>query len=508
MLFNAIDLIAFVGFLVAVVGISLYASRKKETAEGYFLAGRGLSWWLIGFSLLASNISTEHFVGMAGAGFGQAGLAIAAWEFSAVVALVFVAIFFLPVFLRLGIYTMPEFLEHRYGAPARLLMACYMMAAYVGVMLAAVLYSGAVGLQTIFGLGLHQGVWLIGVLAGIYTVYGGLKAVVWSDLLQGATLVLGGFLVLFLGLREVGGMGEFLAHNHEKLHMIQPADHPTLPWTVLLLGIWIPSFFYWGCNQFITQRTLGARSLAAGQRGIMFAAGLKLLIPFIVVFPGIIAWQLYADEIKVGDQAYPVLLKHVVPVGLRGIMMAALFGAIMSSLDSLLNSASTIFTMDLYKRHLNPRADQARLVRIGRIATAAFVVLACLVAPLPARFEGVFTYMKMIMGFISPGIVTVFVFGLFFRRAPLSAALTVMVLGIPVYGVLLWKWPQGAFLNKMAITFLTLVAVMAVMTWLRPLAKPVIFQERSQVDLTPCPSIKWIGAVLILLVIAFYIRFW
>jgi solute:Na+ symporter, SSS family len=506
--FNRIDFAAFFGFLAVVVIISLYASRRRETAEGYFLAGRELTWWLIGFSLLASNISTEHFIGMAGAGYGSAGLAIANWEFSAVVALVFIALFLLPVYLRLGIYTMPEFLEHRYGVEARSLMAFYMMSAYVVVLLASVLYSGAVGLQTIFGLSLRQGIWLMGILAGVYTVYGGLKAVVWSDLLQGAALLLGGLLVLVLGLREVGGVNEFLEHNQEKLRMIQPSDHPTIPWTALLLGIWIPSFFYWGCNQFITQRTLGARSLAAGQRGIIFAAFLKLLIPLIVVIPGIIAWQLYPHEIADGDQAYPVLLKQIVPVGLRGLLLAALFGAVMSSLDSLLNSASTIFTMDLYKRHWNKEADQKNLVRVGRLATGFFVILACLVAPLPAEFEGVFNYMKMIMGFISPGIVTVFLGGLLLRRAPLSAALTVMLLGIPVYGWLLLNWPGVAFLNKMAITFLILASVLALITLWNPLPAPVRFEKRTQIDLTPCPYVKWFGALLILLVVAFYYRFW
>jgi solute:Na+ symporter, SSS family len=506
--YNWIDLLAFILFLGAVVGISLYAARKKETAEGYFLAGRGLTWWLIGFSLIASNISTEHFVGMAGSAFGPAGLAIASWEWAASVTLVVVAIFLLPIFLRLGIFTMPEFLEHRYGPAARVLLAAYMMVAYVVVLLAAVLYSGAIGLQTVFGLPLIYGIWLIGIFAGIYTIYGGLKAVVWSDLLQGSALLLGGALVLFLGLKEVGGLQRFLAENQEKLHMIQPLDHPTMPWSVLLLGIWIPSFFYWGFNQFITQRTLGAKSLAAGQRGIMLAAVLKILIPFIVVFPGIIAFQLYSDQIKDGDMAYGLLIKNIIPVGLRGILLAALFGAIMSSLDSLLNSASTIFTMDLYKRLWRPEAEQKNLVKVGRIATAIFVLAACLMAPLPGKSDGVFFFMKIFMGFISPGIVTVFLFGLIFRRAPMSAALTAMIMGVPLYGILLWTLPEMAFLNKMAITLLILTATMGIITALKPLAAPVQFARRTEIDLTPCPYVKRMGIVVITIVISMYIVFW
>ncbi len=253
------DGIAFVSFLAFVVGVSLYASRREKDTKDYFLAGRHLTWWLIGFSLIASNISTEHFVGMAGAGFGEAGLAIASYEWIAAITLVVMALWLLPLFLRLGIYTMPEFLEHRYGRPARTLMAVYMMIAYIGVAIAAVLYSGALGLKTVFGLDLTTGIWLIGLLAGAYTIYGGLKAVVWSDLIQGSALLLGGLFVAILALNAVGGLESFLSQNGDKLHTILPADHPDIPWTAMLFGIWIPNFFYWGFNQFITQRTLGSK---------------------------------------------------------------------------------------------------------------------------------------------------------------------------------------------------------------------------------------------------------
>ena len=342
MMWTLWDGVSFVLFLAAVIGVSLYASRHERTDEDYFLAGRGLTWPLIGISLIASNISTEQFVGMAGAGFGQAGLAVASYEWVAAATLVFVALVLLPRFLRLGIYTMPEFLEHRYGPVPRTIMAVYMLAAYVGVAIAAVLYSGAIGLEAIFGLDVVAGIWLIGALAGAYTVYGGLKAVVWSDLLQGTALLVGGAIVAVVGLGYVGGLRAFLSVNEAKLHLVLPADHPDLPWTALLLGIWIPNVFYWGFNQFITQRTLAARTLADGQRGMLFAAGLKLVVPFIVVFPGIMAFQLFGAEIDHGDQAYPVLISRLLPAGLRGVLFAALFGAVMSSLDSMLNSASSI----------------------------------------------------------------------------------------------------------------------------------------------------------------------
>lgn len=504
------DIVAFVGFIAIVIGVSLYASRKQDTSEDYFLAGRNLSWWLIGFSLIASNISTEHFVGMTGAGFGPMGLAIASYEWIAAVCLVVIGLFLLPLYLRLGIYTMPEFLEHRYGPGPRAVMAVLMLLAYVGVIIAAVLYSGAIGLRAIFGLNFYYGVWLIGILAAAYTIYGGLKAVVWSDLIQGAALLIVGTIVAVIALSKVGGLGSFLAANEVKLHMILPAAHKDLPWTAFLLGIWIPNFFYWGFNQFITQRTLAAKSLAQGQRGIMFAAFLKLYLPFIIVLPGIMAFQLYRQQIPANeaDVAYPVLVRNILPAGLLGLFFAALFGAIMSSLDSMLNSTSTIFTMDLYKRHVRPDADARHLIRVGRIATGVAVVAGCLIAPIPERFDGVFEYIQLVWGFVSPGVVAVFVFGLVVRRAPAIAATVAMSLGLVLYGLLLWLLPNQAFLNLMAITFVTLLVVMAIITVVRPLPEPVRFARAGDIDLTPSRGARWMGAVVILLTVALYACFW
>ena len=314
------DYTFFIAFFVIVIGVSLWKSRGDENSEDYFLAGRSLPWWLVGFSLIASNISTEHFVGMAGSGFGSLGLAVASYEWIAAITLVAVALFFLPRFLAAGIYTIPEYLEYRYNKISRSIMAFYMMIMYVAVALASVLYSGAIGLTTIFGLELSTAVWLIGILAGVYTVLGGLKAVVWTDLFQGAALIIGGFIVMVLGFNTLGeqvgggiisGISHFIEKNSDKLHMILPADNPDIPWTALIFGIWIPNFFYWGLNQFITQRTLASKSLAEGQKGILFAASIKLIIPFIIVIPGIMAFGLYGDQITNGDQAYPTLIKNI-----------------------------------------------------------------------------------------------------------------------------------------------------------------------------------------------------
>ena len=464
MSFRPLDVAAFAGFLLLVVGVSLYASRGRRDAAGYFLAGRNLPWWLIGFSLIASNISTEHFVGMAGRGY-DIGLAIASYEWMAAVTLVLVGLFFLPRFLAAGIYTIPEYLEFRYDVGTRTLMAGFILAAYVLVALATVLYSGALALESIFGLDVSAGIWLIGVLAGGYTIYGGLKAVVWSDLLQGVALLLGGVLVTVLGFRALGGIGPFLEAADGKLHTVLPWNHPEMPWLAVFIGgLWIPNIFYWGLNQFITQRTLAARSLADGQRGLFLAGFIKLFIPFIIIFPGIMAAELFADQVTNPDQAYPVMMRELLPAGLTGIMFAALFGAVMSSLDSMLNSAATIFSVDLYRRHLRPEASSRRLMVVGRVTTGVLVVVACLWAPVVARAPSVFEYIQMFWGFISPGIVAAFLFGIFAPRTPPAAAFGGMVLGIPVYLLLLWLLPEVAFLHHMAITFLAISAYIVVVT--------------------------------------------
>ncbi|MEN8152256.1 MAG: sodium/solute symporter, partial [Planctomycetota bacterium] len=448
--------------------------------------------------------------GMAGAGFGEAGLAIASYEWVAAITLVFVALYLLPRFLRSGIYTIPEYLEYRYSPAARGVMAVFMMMMYVGVALPSILYSGAIGITTIFGIDLTLAVWLIGIVAGAYTIYGGLKAVVWTDLFQGIALLIGGAIVLFLALDAVGGPAKFFEQSGHKLHMVLPADHPEIPWTALIIGIWIPNLFYWGLNQFITQRTLGAKSVRQGQMGVMLAASIKLVIPFIIVFPGIMALQLYGDQIAKGDQAYPTLIREILPAGLRGIMFAALFGAVLSSLDSMLNSASTIFTMDLYRRHLKPDAPAERLVGIGRITTGVLVLIACGIAPFldHPRFGGIFKYIQMFQGFISPGIVVVFLFGMVVKRAPARAAVVAMLANIVVYGLLLWFLPDVAFLNHMAITAAVLALLMAVITAIRPLAEPVTLPVKEGIDTRSSPAAKAWGLAIVVATVALYVVFW
>ncbi|HNQ21914.1 MAG TPA: solute:sodium symporter family transporter [Phycisphaerae bacterium] len=603
MTLSPFDLLTFIVFIAAVVGISLYVSRKEKTEEDYFLAGRRLTWALIGFSLIASNISTEHFVGMAGRAFTRVGLAIASYEWMSAITLVIVAWWLLPKFLRVGIYTMPEYLEYRYDRATRTIMATYLMVGYIVALLATVLYSGARGLDGVFGFSDHLrerfglesaaagrwatigGIWFIGIVAAIYTIYGGLKAVVWSDLIQGAALLLGGALCLFLGLKLLGG-GELLEEGGvaggslltgwqalreralivdaqtgeiiNRLSVLRPWNDPEVPWLAVFVGgLWIPNLFYWGLNQFITQRALGAKSLAEGQRGIFLCCIFKLMIPFIIVIPGIIAFEVFGDAIlqraggdvsKAGEQAYPYLITHIVPPFLRGVMLAALAGAVMSTFNSGVNSASTIFTIDIYKRYVNPHATPKRQVSIGRIATAVIAVFACLIAPLPGRFEGVFNYIQEIWGFISPGIVAAFLVGLVVKRAPAVAGRTALILGPILYacsrvpkwimeGVYQFKLESGdgttgvvrtlqdgttqavegfaalyyrfcalAFLHHMAIVFIILVIVMVVLTAWRPRREPITYPT-SRLDTHVPRSTYVLGVLICLLTVALYIIF-
>ncbi len=508
------DVLVFVAFFAVTIGTSLYKSRKEESGEDFFLAGRGLLWPLNGHSLIAANISTEHYVGMSGQGAGSMGLAVASYEWIATVTLVVVALVFLPRFLRSGIYTIPEYLEHRYNAAARAIMAFYLMIVYVAVSISAVVYSGALTLQTLFEMDFVVAVWLIGGVAALYTTWGGLKAVAWADLFQGTALILGGALTLVLGLQAVGGVGSFFEANADRLHVVLPADHPTLPWTALIIGIWIPNFYYWGLNQFITQRALAAKTLRQGQLGILFAATIKLIIPFIIIFPGIIAYQLYQAELTAPgattDAAYPLLIRNLIPLGLRGFIFAAISGAVISTLASMLNSVSAILTMDLYKRHLRPDASPRAIVTIGRAATLVFVVIVCLIAPYLGnpRFHGIFNYIQEFQGYISPGILAAFVFGLVVRRAPPAAGVTALLLGVPIYGLLQWQLGSMAFLNRMAISFVVVIGAMGLITAWRPLLQPKVMPVREGFDMTASPGVKWYGAVLILLTAGLYILFW
>ncbi len=503
------DLIVFAVFYGLIIAVSIFKSRRERDSTDYFLAGHSLSWPLIGISIVAANLSTEQFVGMAGQGAGDVGLAVSAWQLTGSVGIVVVAFTLLPRFLRAGIYTMPEFLEYRYNATARSIMALTTVVIYVCVLLTTVLYSGGLTLRTIFGIPLTWGIAAIALIATLYTFWGGLKAVAWADLFQGLALLAGGVLTFFLGLHACGGWDVFAAQNADRLHILLPSNDAQLPWTGVASGMWIVILYYCGLNQFIVQRNLAARSLRDGQIGVIFAGALWLLVPFAIVMPGIMAEQLYGGEMARPDEAYPMLIKSLVPVGWRGFMFAAIAGAVISSLASMLNSASAIFTMDVYRRLFNPTASQARLVRLGRFMTVVFVIVGCLLAPFldDPELGGVFQFIQQYQGYIWPGTVAAFVVGFALSRAPAAAGVAALVTGPVLYGILQHWAADVHFLIQVAVAFGLVCAVMVVITLVAPLEAPRTLPVRAGIEMQTEPGVFVLGGAVIVAVITFVFFF-
>ena len=663
------DVVVFLTFVVCVIALGIFKSRHEKTGEDYFLAGRGLSWWLIGFSLIAANISTEQFVGMSGNAASHVGLAIASYEWMAAITLVVVAFCFLPYFLRAGIYTIPEFLEYRYNSTARTIMAVATIFIYM-LLLGAVTYSGALTISSLAGqmgynVSLLTGSLVIGIIAMLYVGAGGLKACAWADLIQGSALIIGGAIIMvfaFIKLGDVteaakvvdvhtgagaiqsfspetGAVERFMSLNKVRMNMFLPRSDSVLPWTALLLGLWIPNFYYWGLNQYITQRTLGSKSLSQGQRGIVFAAALKLIIPFTIVIPGMIAFNLYSKNmqfdaakdnavvftkylkanpetafievaqspdanaisdwqagrfmlavyenpqaIKVAkgknafvlpitkaefdaaspaeitvfksddkswtsafaafadelenynmsvenqaiaaakvvktekfiafkyDTALAQLLGNVLPqkVGIVGFVLAALLGAVVSSLAAMLNAASTIFSMDVFKRYLSPNASQKSIVFMGRVCVVVFTFIAIGLAPQlgdPKISNSIFTVIQEGQGFISPGILAVFVFGFIVRKAPPSAGVLGLLTNIVSYGVLKFAAPQIQFLNRMAVCFVLCFVVMIILTLIKPLAQPIEFKKNTTIELESSKGALIAGIIVVVITLIFYVIF-
>jgi len=509
MSFTTLDLVFFAGFYALVLALSFFKSRGRKDSAGYFLGGRSLTWPLIGISIVAANLSTEQFVGMAGQGAGDVGLAVSAWQLTGSVGIVLIAFTLLPQFLRAGIYTMPEFLEYRYNAAARSIMAFLTVVIYMTVLLTAVLYSGGLTLNKVFGMDLTLAVWLVGLIAALYTTWGGLKAVAWADLFQGLALLTGGLIVFGLGLHACGGWKAFSAANETRLHMLLPADHAGLPWTGVVSGMWIVILYYCGLNQFIVQRNLAARSLRDGQLGVIFAGALWLFVPFAIVMPGIMAAQLYGNQLAKPDEAFPTLIKSLVPPGLRGFMLAAIAGAIVSSLASMMNSASTIFTMDVYRRLLDRKARERRLVVVGRVVTVLCVLVGCSLAPQLAdpKFGGVFQFIQQFQGYIWPGIVAACVFGLMVPKAPGAAGVTALVSGPLIYGLFQQFAPNLHFLVQVAATFQLVLMLMGLITFWKPLKQPRTLPVRTDFDASSSPVVRIAGALVIGAVAIFFIVF-
>ncbi len=535
--FSFIDYAVFIAYGLLIVFIGLWVSRtkkgKKKTAQDYFLASKALPWWAIGASLIAANISAEQMIGMSGSGFAI-GLGIASYEWMAAITLILVGKYFLPIFLEKKIYTMPQFLEMRYDGRVRTVMATFWLLVYVFVNLTSILYLGALALHTIMGIPLMYGIVGLALFAAIYSIYGGLTAVAWTDVVQVIFLIGGGLLTTYLALDAVSGGNGFIAgfkdlldQAPEKFDMILQKGKLLIPdgqggmkdayidlpgISVLVGGMWIANISYWGFNQYIIQRGLAAKSVKEAQRGFIFAGFLKILIPLIVVIPGIAAFVLTKDSstvIEPSDKAYPWLLHEFVPVGVKGLAFAALAAAIVSSLASMLNSTATIFTMDIYKRFINKKVSETKMVTVGRITSFAALVIAVLTArPLLGNLDQAFQYIQEFTGFVTPGVVVIFCFGLFWKRITANAALWVAILTIPLSFAFKMFWSGLPFLDRMGVVFLVLAAVAIIISFIESKTddpKGITLHKGLFHTGTPFN----IGAIILCAIVsALYIIFW
>jgi len=538
-------------FIVSFYGYWIYTRKKRAQVDSkdFFLAEGSLTWWAIGASLIASNISAEQFIGMSGSGFAM-GLAIASYEWMAAATLVIVAVFFLPIYLKNKIYTMPQFLAQRYNPTVATIMAVFWLLVYIFVNLTSILYLGALAVDTISGLGFTTCVIGLAVFAVIITL-GGMKVIGYTDVIQVVVLTLGGLATTYLALDLVskellggGGIMEALGYVKDNasdhFHMILYQEqmmipdgkggtedaYQKLPGLAVLIGaMWIANLNYWGCNQYITQRALGA-DLKTARSGILFAAFLKLLMPVIVVLPGIAAYVLYKNgyfqtemmepvmladgsikEVLKSDKAYPVLL-NLLPAGLKGLSFAALTAAIVASLAGKANSISTIFTLDLYKKFFNPGASETNMVNTGKIAIVAAMVIAIVMAPQLSRFDQAFQFIQDFTGLISPGVVAIFLLGMFWRRTSGLAALVAALATLPL-GIGFNEWaPQIPFLHRMGYVFILLVALMVLISLIKPRKEG---EEHIEVhpDMFRTSRSFGIAALLLLgILAALYIVFW
>lgn len=519
MRFSTIDAVILAVYVVTIFGLAQWVSREKaghrKDAQDYFLASRSLRWWAIGTSLIAANISAEQIIGMSGAGY-VIGLGIASYEWMAAATLLIVGKYFLPIFLKNRIYTMPEFLERRYSSTVRTVMAVFWLGVYVFVNLTAILWLGATAVHTVTGLDLGWALVLLGVFSGAYNLYGGIKAVALTDIVQVCLLIVGGLVITWLALDKVGdgagvlaGLNRLFELHPEKFHMIIPSDSPhykDLPGlSVLLGGMWVMNVSYWGFNQYIIQRTLAAENLQQAQSGILLAAFLKLLMPLIIVLPGIAAVAL-APQLARPDEAYPHLMA-MLPPGVLGLVFAALVAAIVASTASKVNSVATIFTMDMY-RPWRPGTSPERLVTIGRGCAIVSLVVAMLCAkPLLGSFDQAFQYIQEFTGFFTPGICVIFLLGLFWKRASAAGALAAAVSSAVLSLALKLGWPTLPFMDRVGLVFVVCTVMAVALSLLRPGAGTQLVHH-SPGDFVTTRSYNLGALVVIAILAALYTVFW
>lgn len=517
------SILSFVAFTLFVALIAWWSTRKTDenSSDGYFLGGRSLTAPVIAGSLLLTNLSTEQIVGMNGVSFRD-GLPIMAYEVVAAIAMVFTAFILLPKYLKSGIATIPQFLENRYGKSTKTIVSLLFLLGYAISMLPTVLYSGALAINTMFDIpetlgmspeaALWVTVWAIGIIGSIYAIFGGLKAVAVSDSINAVGLIIGGSLIPIFGLMKIGdgniftGLHKLTTELPEKFNIIGGSDSDVPFWT-LFTGMIIVNFYYWGTNQAIIQRALGAKNLKEGQKGLLLAAFIKILGPFIVVLPGIIAFYLFNGDLTNADEAYPMVVKAVLPVAFIGFFAAVLFGAILSSFNSALNSSVTLFGLDFYKEYINKEASERQVVKAGKIFGMVLAVFSMAIAPLLFGVQGgVFTYLQELNGTHSVPILAIIIVGIFSKRVSGKAANIAILFSVVTYLITLYVIkPDISFLHIMGILFVLTIIIMFVVSKFVPRETDYLQEYTKQVDITSWKYLKPVGFTIIGLVVTLYI---
>ena len=527
---NGFILLSFIFFTLLVAFLTWLLTRKQDMSSqnGYFLAGRNLTFPLIAGSLLLTNLSTEQMVGLNGSAFTD-GFAVMVWEVGAVVALLAMALFFLPRFLKSGVTTVPEYLKIRFGSTTEFITNIIMLSAYALILLPIILYTGAVGiigildLQTLTGIEDYSTlliiiVFAVGIIGSLYALTGGLRTVAVSDTLNGIGLLVGGFLITFFAFRALGG-GHFFA-GIGKLSELVPqhmnsigGSNTSVPFSTVFSGVMLLNFFYWTTNQQIIQRTFGAKSLAEGQKGVLLTGGLKLLGPLYLVLPGIIAFALFAGQNIKADHAYGMLVNHVLPTPLAGFFAAAMLGAILSSFNSALNSTCTLFSLGIYKEKFKPKASEAQIVRSGKIFGILLAVFAMTVAPILAKTGSIYSYLQKMNGIYFIPIFAVVLIGMLTKRVPSKAANVGLLSGIGVIAIGYFVPPFDKIVAQMheyhflGLIFLYLIIVMLVMGEMKPRETEFIQKDVNAVDMTPWKHAKLVAAIILAIVILIFALF-
>lgn len=458
--FTSIDSFIFIAYLIGIVVLGIVVSRKgKETNRDYFLAGDKLPWWMVGGSIIAANISSHHLVGVMGVAYDRGFVAMVV-EWGAILigfnALLWI---FLPFYLRNGFYTMPQFLQQRFGTMSKTIYAGLVLLTYVFVEIAAVLYLGALSLHALTGISMVTSVIVLALATGVYTVAGGLRAVIWTEMVQLGVLVLGMIALSFTTINAAGGMSAVLETTKD-WKLMMPANDPDFPWTMYLGGILCISVFYNATNQFIVQRTLAAKNEWHARMGVIFADYLKFFLPFLIIFPALVAPKLFPDLDK-PDLLFAMLVEHLLPTGLVGLVMAGLIAAVMSHLSGAINSSTTILTMDIYLPYIRPKATEKESVRFGRLAGVAVITLGIACTGLLALYseKPIFIYLMSAYGYFTPGIATMFLLGILWKRTTNAGAISAGILTIPLTLALEFAFPEMPFFNRTGIVFWTCMVV-------------------------------------------------